>query len=192
MNKLVRTFFLFFFFLVISQDPNAMATPIDLTGFVPSESPFVRASSNRINFIEDGSNTASSEWIYGNASYTLASNATTMTFDYGITLGDGDKDFLAFEINYNEEFSTFILAGPGTETGTATIDLTPYQGLTVQMDWILYWGFDEAAGATAFVENIDIATSETEPVPESSTILLLGLGLLSTACVGRKNRSLNT
>lgn len=152
----------------ISVD-TALAVPLDLSGF--SSLGTVTENGGVIDFIENDTDPAI---YFYNDSFDVPTDATTLSFDYALNLGTGDTDYLQFNINYIEEWHTDV-----DGTGHAEVDLSPYQGQTISMDWGLIWNFDSSVSATASVYNIDLAKEAASPVPEPSTALLLIIGVIS-------------
>lgn len=179
MNKkfaLLAAGLLFFFGIGMAQ-----ATPLDLTGFgvLENESGSVTESSGVVFFKE---NSIDAALYFYNDTFDVALGATTFSFDYDFALGQLDAgDYLQFNINYVEKWFVDI-----SGSGHFEIDMTSYQGQTVSLDWALIWGGDGYAGSTASISNIDL-DSGGAPVPEPTTMLLLGTGFVGLLGANRKN-----
>jgi hypothetical protein len=142
-----------------------------------------------------------------NNSFFVPNNAETLSFDWEVVLGS-DDDYLTF---IDDDYLTFIIdtdgnltneiheafpADPPTDPKAGdvisdhfSIPLTPYRGQYVYMEW----GFNEGrlgenapAGSTATISNIELSTEDVSPVPEPSTLIMLGAGLLFLTGYGKK------
>jgi hypothetical protein len=167
-------------FLCVGSIGITQAAPLDLTGFsvLESVSGSVVESGDTVSFTENFSDAA---LYFYNDFYDVASNATTLSFDYAFTLGASDyDDYLQFNINGGEQWSAGV-----NGNGSFALDLTSYQGQTISLDWALIWGGDGDAGTTATICNIDLATN---PVPEPATLILFGTGLAWLVGARRKKQ----
>ncbi len=121
--------------------------------------------------------------------FDLDSNATNISFDYEWSVTDSSQDFFQ-AILIDGAFNLIDLFPIGTDfslnsnSGTAVTDVSSLAGQTVTIEFLLLDGdFDE--GDIFTVGNIQI---ETASVPEPSTLLLLGIGILGLLLGVRKHQ----
>ncbi|MBU0987757.1 MAG: PEP-CTERM sorting domain-containing protein [Proteobacteria bacterium] len=147
----------------------AVSAPLDLSTFTAD--PGVTESGGVVGFEEDFIYTA---WYFYDDNFLVGSDATILSFDYDFQLGTSDvDDFLRFDFNFTSE----LVVVTNITGGHFEFDLSPYQGTEVSLAWGLIWDGDSEAGTTASVYNIDLTTSSI-PIPEPSTVVLFGSGLI--------------
>lgn len=164
------TCFITLIFALILYAANATATPFTLSTTTDS---LVSIQTDSINFTESTDYAA----LYASDSaWLVPEDAGSLSFDYGLTLGQSDiDDYLSFEIGFNE------IALFTASSGSFSLDLSSYAGQTIDIAWGLIWDFDTFAGTTASIFNIEYhaseGTGELNPVPEPATLVLLSAGL---------------
>ncbi len=158
---------------------NAHALPVNLSSFTAE--PGVSVNGGVVTFEES---TESSAIYFYDDNFLVGPQDTVLSFDYDFALGQSDMyDYLTFEVNFSPIFD-FV------EDVTAQhieVDLSSFQGQIISLAWGLIWDGDDAAGTTAAIYNIDLA-SAPQPVPEPASLFLLGSGLIGLAGYYRKNR----
>lgn len=151
------------------------AGSIDLSGFTAQEWVSVDRDAGIVTFAEDM--TYDRGYLY-NESYLVDDDAAFLCFDYSLTYGPEDyDDYFVFEIDY---VPLLQVLSPASDR--ARIDLSPYRGRSIAIDWGLLWGGnDSAAGTLARISNIDLEVANQNmdvPLPGAVAFLLPGLGAL--------------
>ena len=155
----------------------AVSAPLDLSTFTAD--PGVTESGGVVGFEEDFIYTA---WYFYDDNFLVGDDASILSFDYDFQLGPSDADdFLRFDFNFTPE----LVVDTNITGGSFEFDLSPYRGTEVSLAWGLIWNGDSEAGTSASVYNIDLTTSSI-PIPEPSTIVLFGSGLIWFFGYGRK------
>jgi hypothetical protein len=167
--------------IVFGLTVSATAVPLDLGTFTADDGATV--SGNEVSFAE--SFEYASIFFY-DGSFVVPLDATILSFNYDFALGEGDiGDYFSFEIDFVPE----MIAFENATSASFSFDLTPYRGLTIDLAWGLVWGGIEGdlAGSTARLFNIDLARADTTaPVPEPTSIILFGTGIIGLAGYIRK------
>jgi len=122
-----------------------------------------------------------------NASFYVDPLATYLTFNYEMTLGEFDDDYLVAcrdanndgQIDYFDDEYFMEIGSSDSLSGTFSIDLSGFRSQTLWLGFGLESN-DWEANTIATISNIDLATEKEQPapVPEPGTMLLLGSGLV--------------
>lgn len=167
-------------FLIIG---DSSAGTFDLSTFTAQEWVAVDQEAGTAIFTEDM--TYSRGYLF-NDNYPVEENATALSFDYSLTYGPDDyDDYFLCELN---DIPVLVVSSPAS--GRATVDLIPYRGADVALDWGLFWGgSDSAAGTVATISNIELETGNPiSSVPVPAAMTLLGSGLIILFGMERKFR----
>lgn len=113
--------------------------------------------------------------------------AVSLTFDYAFDIGPENDDYLVAFINaFPYEFEIGGFNDSETDilpfSGTSSLDLIPYRNSTI----FLAFGFeanDDWTDSVGGFSNLEVTLA---PVPEPTTWLLLGAGLIGLMGAGRK------
>ncbi len=193
MKIINRVLLLMFFFLMIFTS-GATATTIDLNDFFADPTVVVAGDGSSAIMSEDPGLTPvllANDPGLGDPNVIIPGPGLALSFDYSFNepAGSGEDD----------EFGVFILdaatgfsIGPAyefftqdTSSGNISFDLTGLVGMTLGLQFELSsLTIDAGFGSTLEISNLKI--EEVSTIPEPSTILLLGLGLLGTAGISRK------
>ena len=177
--------------LIASWAGLAQAQPLDLSTFSVFESVLgsVAEQSGTVTFKND----VNAALYFFDDAFVVDPLATTLSFDVSLVYADDEQtDYFALTLR-DASLSNILYEWsqdtPGS--GHADIDLVPYRGGIISVEWGLIWNGSESAGSKAMVSNMQIE-SMAAPVPEPTTSLLFGIGLLGLAAVQRKrNRPAN-
>ena len=164
---------------IILASTFAYALPVDLGTFttIAASDPVV-ISDGTVTIHEDLSLAAI---YFFNDNFLVGADASIFSFDYDLQYGPEDEsDYFLFELNFVE-----ALGVSEPEDGHFEIDLSPYRNEAISLSWGLFWDGDAAAGAMLEVSNVDLSVAGT-PVPEPTTIVLLGCGILCAAGLCKK------
>ena len=164
--------------------PAAHAALLDVSAFT-AETGVTISGLGKVDFNESETNAIAFYFYHPN--FYVDPSATSLSFDYTLAIGPENDDWLVVQIGeypyefetggYNESSNT-----PLTLTGSASIDLIPFQNSTI----FLAFGFeanDELTGSTAGFSNIQVNT-----VPLPPAILLMGCGLMGIVGARKKQR----
>jgi hypothetical protein len=147
--------------------------PIDLSGFTGDAT----ISGGTLTLVDD----FTQNWYaFYNPSYEVADDAATLSFVYTLDLvPDTTFDYLTMEINLSP-----VITVTAEGSGSLSYDLTPLQGQSLDLAWVLYWGGDlNAGGSSATISNINVF-----PIPEPATVVLIGTGLCALPFITRRKK----
>ena len=164
----------------------AWATPLDLRTFTAHEG--VSEDGGIVTFIE---NIDYSAIYFYDDRFEVPSNATTLSFDYWLALGQGNDDWLVAVIDTDDSGfidwpDDYYMEIGDSEAGSWSIDLTGFRGQTVFLGFGLESN-DWDIGTVATISNLDLESSSV-PVPEPCTIILVSTGLVGLFGTARKKK----
>lgn len=167
--------------LVIGAVGSVQAIPLDLDTFTIDGDVTVTGGVVTI----DESSGLWSSYFY-NDNFFVEADALSLSFDYELSSGIDDIDWLAIQVDYVYDL---LVTVPITDT--YTLDLTAYQNsyisLTLGLEAdSLDWGYDSVATFSNF--DLVSANNSQTPVPEPTTMLLFASGLVGLVVSKRKKQ----
>jgi hypothetical protein len=179
MSRGLKTFLALIIFCVYFS-AIGQAVPVDLSNFGADPSVTVTGEGT-VTLVEDPNFVAT---YFYNDSFPVPVGANSFSFNYNFqkpTTSDNYFEFLVDNVSK--------LRLENSTDGTYSLALADYQGKEVSLAWGLIWGEINSSsyGAVATLTNLDISAI---PIPEPSTILLLGSGLvLGLGLAWRKSKN---
>jgi hypothetical protein len=157
--------------LLLGWVVSASALPLDLGTFTAY--PGATLSGSQVLFAE--SLDYASIYFF-NDNFLVPIDANILSFNYDFGLGADDVgDYFTFD----QDFVSHLFVNTDVLNGYFSVDLSPFRGTIISLAWGLIWGDDDFAGSTAKLYNLDLARADsTAPVPEPSTIMLFGTGII--------------
>lgn len=163
---------------------NLLAIPIDLTTFTanPASDVVINPDGSSATLFEDW---AVAPVSFSNSSFSIPSDALSLSFDYALVVAAFNDDYFDFYIN-DVIAPDFWDGGPeGTYSGTYTYGLAALRGHTIPIIFNLMYGW----GDGGYESYLTVSNVNLNPVPEPSTIFLLSIGILGA--IGLRKKYLN-
>lgn len=163
---------------------KASAVPIDLNAFQPNMPGLVvvRADGGSGTLYEDVIPAPVSLENYG---FLIPGDAVSISFDYQLVVQLGNEDYFYFYTN-DLVIPAFWAGGyQGIYSGSISQDISGLRNSEVYMAFNISQGWDDG-GYESYVTISNVAINEAQPVPEPSTVLLLGAGLLGIIGIRRQ------
>lgn len=164
---------------------TASAVPIDLNAFQPNTPGLVvvRADGGSATLHED---VIPAPVSLENYSFLIPGDAVSISFDYQLVVPQWNEDYFDFFI-YDMITPAFETGGlEGTYSGSIVHDVRGLRDVNVYMAFQIYQGWDDGAYESyVTISNVEV-NEISQPVPEPSTLLLIGAGLLGFIGIRRR------